>query len=52
MRCKMYDHVPIPILNNGYYGELDELIKSKNSFSVIEGYNKQCTEPVTTCNTP
>ena len=58
-------HVPIPILNNGYYGGLDELIKSYDlgdyikvfelllsSFSVIEGHNKQCTEAVTTCNTP
>jgi len=23
-----------------------------SSFSVIEEHNKQCTEPVTTCNTP
>ena len=49
-------HVSIPILNNGYYGEPDEsydlgdYIKVfellVSSFSVIEGYNKQCTEPV------
>ena len=43
-------HVPIPRLNNGYYGGLDKLIAQH--FSLIEGHHKQHTEPVTICNTP
>ena len=33
-------HVPIRILNNGYYGELDELIKSYDlgGFWIIEQF--------------